>query len=198
MGRVLEASEGVWYGPPDTTFQYQWSKCDGYGCADIPTANTAYYAPTPADVGAQLFVTVTPLSVLHQADAVISSPTARVSDAGGSFYPPENVTPPVLSGTAVAGQTLSTTDGYWQGTQPITISRSWERCGITNLIPSGSFESDASGWATASNYAISPSGGTLTRTTEQRYAGSYSLKDSTAGVNFGEGVAYTGVAVRLT
>lgn len=113
------------------------------------------------------------------------------SASATQFYQPENVTPPALSGSFVAGQTLTTTDGIWQGTQPITVSHSWERCGVTNLIPSGSFESDASGWAATSNYAISSSGGTLVRTTEQAYAGSRSLKDSTAGLNFGEGVAYT-------
>jgi Carbohydrate binding domain len=100
------------------------------------------------------------------------------------FYPPENVTPPTLSGSPIVGQTLTTTNGTWQGTQPITMSYQWERCGPSNLIPNGTFETDANGWSTQP-------GGTVVRTTEQAYAGSYSLKTRTAGRAPQEGAVYT-------
>ena len=42
--------------------------------------------------------------------------------------PPANTVKPALSGTAKDGQALSTTDGTWSGTVPITFSYQWLRC----------------------------------------------------------------------
>ena len=45
----------------------------------------------------------------------------------GGAIAPVNTASPVVSGTAVVGQTLSTTDGTWTGTAPITYSYQWYR-----------------------------------------------------------------------
>ena len=42
--------------------------------------------------------------------------------------PPSNTTLPDISGTAREGQTLTSTDGAWSGTTPMTYARQWRRC----------------------------------------------------------------------
>lgn len=46
--------------------------------------------------------------------------------------PPSSIVAPVISGTAIVGQTLSSTTGTWLGTLPITYSYQWKR-GVTNV-----------------------------------------------------------------
>lgn len=43
--------------------------------------------------------------------------------------PPTSLTSPVISGSGLIGQTLSTTNGTWSGTLPITYSYQWNRNG---------------------------------------------------------------------
>ena len=43
--------------------------------------------------------------------------------------PPTSLTSPVVSGSGVVGQTLSTTDGTWSSTLPITFTYQWNRNG---------------------------------------------------------------------
>ena len=52
---------------------------------------------------------------------------AEIGDAA-SQAAPGNQSPPVISGTAEEGKTLTTTNGNWTGTAPITYSYSWRRC----------------------------------------------------------------------
>jgi hypothetical protein len=44
---------------------------------------------------------------------------------------PVSASIPVISGTATAGQTLSTSSGRWSGVTPMSYSYQWERCGST-------------------------------------------------------------------
>jgi hypothetical protein len=44
---------------------------------------------------------------------------------------PGNVNSPVISGTALVGQTLISTDGTWNGTAPIAFNYQWDRCDAT-------------------------------------------------------------------
>ena len=51
----------------------------------------------------------------------------EIGDAGTQAAP-GNQSPPVISGTAEEGKTLTTTNGNSTGTAPITYSYSWRRC----------------------------------------------------------------------
>jgi beta-glucanase (GH16 family) len=61
---------------------------------------------------------------------------------------PKNTLRPALSGTAVDGGMLQTTNGSWSGTQPVTYSYQWKRCNAT-----GSHCASVTG-ATAQSYAL--------------------------------------------
>jgi len=52
---------------------------------------------------------------------------AEIGDAA-SQAAPVNQSPPVISGTTEEGKTLTTTNGNWTGTGPITYAYSWRRC----------------------------------------------------------------------
>ena len=52
---------------------------------------------------------------------------AEVADSAPQAAP-SNQSPPVVAGTPEEGQTLTTSDGTWTGTAPISFAYSWRRC----------------------------------------------------------------------
>src|SRR4051795_5434452 len=56
---------------------------------------------------------------------------AGVAATNRSSVVPSNTQPPVVSGTPAAGNTLSTTNGSWSGTTPLTFTHQWRRCDKT-------------------------------------------------------------------
>jgi hypothetical protein len=58
--------------------------------------------------------------------------TSKVGSSGGSPpapVPPTDITAPIISGSNVVGQLLTTTDGIWTGTEPIAYTYQWKRNG---------------------------------------------------------------------
>src|SRR6266545_3433232 len=55
------------------------------------------------------------------------------SGAAGADAPPTNDTPPSIAGTPQAGQTLTASPGSWSGTQPLSYTYQWRRCGAGYL-----------------------------------------------------------------
>jgi hypothetical protein len=55
---------------------------------------------------------------------------AGLAETGGAAQQaaPSNQSPPTISGTPEEGKTLTTTNGTWAGTTPITYTYSWRRC----------------------------------------------------------------------
>lgn len=52
---------------------------------------------------------------------------AEIADSA-SQAAPSNQSPPAVSGTPEEGKTLTTSNGTWTGTAPITFTYSWRRC----------------------------------------------------------------------
>jgi glucose/arabinose dehydrogenase len=75
-------------------------------------------------------------STLPQAQLIVSYTT-------GEPLPPENTSPPAVSGTAQAGQTLTASPGSWSGSEPITYAYEWSRCDQagSNCVPIASGQS---------------------------------------------------------
>ena len=52
---------------------------------------------------------------------------AEIADSAGQTAP-ANQSPPTISGTPEEGKTLTTSNGNWTGTAPLTYAYSWRRC----------------------------------------------------------------------
>jgi hypothetical protein len=51
-----------------------------------------------------------------------------VATAAAATTAPTNTAPPALNGTARVGETLTATQGTWNGTTPLTYAYQWQRC----------------------------------------------------------------------
>ena len=56
---------------------------------------------------------------------------AGMAATNRSSAAPSNTQPPVVSGTPEVGKNLTTTNGTWSGTTPLTFSYQWRRCDKT-------------------------------------------------------------------
>ncbi len=84
--------------------------------------------------------------ILVAATAALGAALSAGAEARSQAVP-SNVSPPTISGMAVAGETLSATTGSWTGTAPITYAFAWQRCNAAG-------ESCAAiGGATSQSYA---------------------------------------------
>ncbi|HET6864635.1 MAG TPA: Ig-like domain repeat protein [Solirubrobacteraceae bacterium] len=111
-GDLLTADPGGWSGDAPITFSYAWS--DGQTGQSIQLSD--------ADVGQSLTVTVTASNDFGEASAT--------SDSDGPVLaarPTPGDPPPVITGTAQEGQTLSVSNGTWSG-NPTGFSYVWEDC----------------------------------------------------------------------
>jgi hypothetical protein len=124
-GATLQADPGKWIGTEPIEFAFQWARCVGADCTAVPGATGASYVLSPADVGAQLQVTVT-ASNEDGSNTGQSSLTDVVAPA-----PPQNTAPPVVVGTPRDGQILTASMGAWSGTPPLDFAVRWERCSAT-------------------------------------------------------------------
>jgi hypothetical protein len=131
---------------PAPTYAYQWEDCDSNGanCTAISGATASTYTVAPSDNGFTIAVQVTATNVAGQAMA--SAPAVAASST-----PPQNTALPQISGSPIAGQTLSATTGTWAGSPTPTYAYQWEDC------DSAGANCTAITGATSSTYTVAPS-----------------------------------------
>jgi hypothetical protein len=124
QGQTLTTTNGTWTNSP-TSYSYQWRRCDSAGanCANITGATSSSYVLQAGDVGSTLVARVTAANAGGPGSPADSAATAVVT----AFAVPVNTAPPVVSGTAQQGQTLSTTNGTWTN-NPNSYTYQWRRC----------------------------------------------------------------------
>src|SRR3954452_6585481 len=69
--------------------------------------------------------------------AVLAALLIPAAGSARSDAAPQNTGQPVVSGRTVQGQTLTTSNGTWTGTSPITFQYRWLRCDRTGGGPEG-------------------------------------------------------------
>ena len=133
QGQTLNATNGIWEGA-GPSYHYQWLNCDenGENCTDTETGDDdSSYTLTADDVGDTIRVIVTA--------ANDSGAVGATSDATDPVTPegPSNTGAPVITGTTQQGQTLTTTDGSWDGdpSRSTTSGRTATRTDRTAATP---------------------------------------------------------------
>jgi hypothetical protein len=133
-GDAVWANPGTWTGTTPMTFLYQLQRCNAAGASCVNTSgNVSFqqFGVGDTDVGSTLRVVVTATNAAGTATA--TSPPSVVVQA----WPPHSNTPPVISGTPAQGQTLTTSNGTWDQSQPTSFVYQWQRCssGGSSCVP---------------------------------------------------------------
>ncbi len=125
VGKELTGDPGNWSGP-GITYAYKWLKCDtnAANCAAITGATGLQYTITSAVLGATVRFEVT-ASTKGGNTIAESNPTGEITNGTGV---PASSSPPVITGGATVGTTLTSSTGSWVGDKPITFSYQWLRC----------------------------------------------------------------------
>ena len=122
IGSVLTTTDGTWAGTLPITYTYQWKR----NGSDIVGEINSTYVLVAADYNQAITCEVTATNAFGAASATSNSIT-------GTATAPVNTVAPVISGTAVVGQILSSTTGTWTGTPTITYAYQWKRNG-SNIV----------------------------------------------------------------
>ena len=144
-GQTLQATAGTWTEGPES-FAYQWQDCNSAGasCVAITGATTSSYTLRASDAGHTIRVQVT------ATNSGGSTASSSLQSAVVQVLPPANTALPALSGAAVEGQELKSTNGSWSGA-PTSYAYQWQDCdtaGASCVAISG---------ATASSYTLAAS-----------------------------------------
>ena len=123
-GTLITASVGTWSGVAPITYEYKWTR---NGVA-ISGATASTYTIQLADDGTTIHVEVKGTNTYGTSAFIVSSNSVSAVNA----IAPNNTVAPVISGTAVVGQALTSTTGTWTGTPTPTYSYQWKR-GATNI-----------------------------------------------------------------
>ena len=123
-GALITANVGTWTGVAPITYEYKWTR---NGVA-ISGATASTYTIQLADDGTTIRVEVKGTNTYGTTAYIASSNSVSAVNV----IAPTNSVAPVISGTTIVGQVLTSTTGTWSGTAPITYSYQWKR-GATNI-----------------------------------------------------------------
>lgn len=161
QGRLLFGSAGTWAGTIPLSFVYQWMRCGGDGglpdasnCAVIGGATSTSYTLSADDVGSRMRFRVTATNSLG-VQTVASNATTPIQSSSTTTpsQAPGNTRSPVIFGSAVRGETLTSTAGVWTGTTPLLFSYAWLRCPASGGQGTGS-DCPAITGATGTQYVL--------------------------------------------
>jgi hypothetical protein len=122
---TITAVSGSWTG--STSVTGQWRRCDqwGFACIDIAGQTASTHVFSALDAAGDRTVRYQEIAIGPNGTSIASSkPTPTIVQS----LPPVNTVLPVATGTAQAGQTLSTTDGTWTSSSPVSFIYRWRRC----------------------------------------------------------------------
>jgi hypothetical protein len=121
QGQTVSSTAGSWQHAP-TGYAYQWLRCaaSGSGCTNISGATSSTYQLTAADGGHVVRSQVT------ATNAVGASAPAASASSSVVIPVPAATAPPVISGVAAAGKSLSVSTGTWN--TPATFTYQWLSC----------------------------------------------------------------------
>jgi hypothetical protein len=127
QGQTLTTTNGSWSGSTPLAYSYQWRDCDSSGanCTDISGATSQTYTLAGSDVGSTIRVVVTASNASLPGGGSATATSAQTATVAS---PPTSTAPPAISGIAQAGQTLTTSNGSWSGSAPITFTYQWKSC----------------------------------------------------------------------
>ncbi len=145
-GQTLSTTNGTWTGSP-ASYSYQWQDCNALGesCLNVSGATASSYVLAAGDVGHTVRAVVTASNAGGSTPATSTATATVAADPPPSA--PTNSALPIVSGSAVEGQTLSTSNGTWTGS-PTSYAYQWQDCNS-----SGASCVNVSG-ATASSYKL--------------------------------------------
>ena len=125
-GQSLTATSGKWSGTEPILYEYEWLRCNtgGAECSRAAAASAlgASYTLQPADVGHTMRARVIAKNLAGTGEAE-SAATATVAGVA-----PKSTVAPLVLGLDIVGQELSSSEGTWEGTAPISYSYRWQRC----------------------------------------------------------------------
>jgi hypothetical protein len=130
-GQVFTIANGSWKDgaarriTPDT-FTYQWQRCAGSTCVDLPGGDEQSFTTTSADVGYTLQASVTA--------TYLGLSTTKPAGVTGTIVEkrPVATEKPRIVGDAYVGNVLGSSAGAWDAYRP-TFTRRWLRCNDEGL-----------------------------------------------------------------
>lgn len=111
----LSILEGVWTNPVDNT-SFEW-----YVDNEL-VANTQTFTPTANAINKSISAKVLKENFV----AIAEANTQIIANVNNPFVFVENIDTPDIIGTIAVGQTITCSQGLWNGTSPLTYSYQWE------------------------------------------------------------------------